>query len=115
MLLVALLLSVAGCTDPKAFGVSRWPAIDVPPPLEYTPEELAALGQFSQAHPELARKIVNQSQSMRAAIDEYNRRAWQVNARQLKTLGYTGDDIERLLGPKPTGAKDEDSGPFAPD
>ena len=98
---LGLLCIVAGCTDVKAFGVSRWPMIEVPLPAEYTADEQAALAQFSTEHPALARKIVNQGQALRSAVDEYNQRAWDVNAKQLKTLGYTDIETIRLLGERP--------------
>lgn len=98
---LALMVCAVGCGDLKAVGVSRWPMIQAPAPLEYTPEEQGALVEFSTLHPDLARKIVNQAQAMRAAIQEYNRRAWDVNAKQLKSLDYSDEDIVRLLGKKP--------------
>lgn len=103
-LLLLLSFSVcllSGCVDPKAYGVSKWPAIPVPQDLEYSEEEQAALASFTAENPGLARKIVNQGQALRAAIREYNKRAWEVNAKQLKSLGYEDQDVIRLLGAKP--------------
>lgn len=90
-----------GCSPAAKYGIGKRPVIKAPDPLEYTPEEQGALAAFAADHPELARKIVNQSQALRKCIDEYNARAWDVNAAQLKELGYSDEDVARMLGEKP--------------
>jgi len=109
---LGLLVLVTGCGDMKAYGVSRWPMIETPPELEYSASEQAALAEFSAKNPDLARKIVNQARALRAAVDEYNKRAREVNEKQLKALGYDKAEIGRLLG---DGGKPDAGRETAPD
>ncbi|MBE7465466.1 MAG: hypothetical protein HS116_18470 [Planctomycetes bacterium] len=105
--LVCLALILAGCgsSGPRLVSVqARLPKLDVPPKLVYTPEETKALTAFATQEPLLARKIVNNGNALRKAVEAYERHRWENNAAMLRRLGYTEPEIRAIEGPNPAQA-----------
>lgn len=103
LLAAALCLTLSGCGGSKAvaLGGQRLVRLDAPPVIQYSTEDRTALAAFSESNPELARKIVNQAQAMRKSLEVYDKLRWMHNARALRALGYSHEEIERIEGPDP--------------
>lgn len=102
--LLAILIGLSGCTGSTkvtGYGRSWMPEIQAPARLEYTEKEAEILNDFGAANPELARKIVNQSNAMRAQIDAYNAFRWRNNRKCLESIGVEEAEALKLLGPSP--------------
>lgn len=94
-----ILGAISGCSDPKSFGVGPWPIYAEPPPLEFTPEEAQDLQTFARDHPTLFKRIQGQAHAYRAIVQEHNRRAKEMNQRQLKALGFDEKTLNDTLAP----------------
>jgi hypothetical protein len=94
---LAALLALCGCNNPQSFGIGPWPVYAEPPPLEFTPDEQAALENFSRGNPELFKRIQGQAHAYRAIVQEHNRRAKEMNKKQLKTLGFDDEALKQTL------------------
>lgn len=98
-----LLPFVLGCGTEyrQHYGAQRMPRIELPERLSYSDEDKAALTKFSTEYPDLARKIVNQQQTLRAGLEAYEHEAWQHNTEMLRELGYSEEHILAIEGPDP--------------
>jgi len=94
---VAMLLCLSACSNPQSFGIGPWPVYAEPPPLEFTPAEQAALKLFARNNPELFKRIQGQAHSYRAIVQEHNKRAKEMNKKQLKTLGFDDEAIRQTM------------------
>jgi hypothetical protein len=94
---IALLLSLSACSNPQSFGIGPWPVYAEPAPLEFTPDEQAELKQFAHDHPALFKRIQGQANSYRAIVQEHNKRAKEMNKKQLKTLGFDDEAIRQTM------------------
>ena len=98
--LAVLLLALAGCVDGKTYGISPWPIYKEPAPLVFDDKETAELMKFAVANPELYKKIQGQSNSYRAIVRTHNKKALEVNKKQLQALGYDEETIKQVYPPK---------------
>src|ERR1041385_670603 len=83
-----LTLFLSGCGSVQSFGVGPWPVYKEPDPLSFDDNDRAALEAFALEHPDLFQRIQGQAHSYRAIVREHNRRAKEMNLRQLKTIGF---------------------------
>ncbi len=96
LLIGASLAGLIGCgADLKSLGVGRQPFIQFES-VEFSDAEKGELLAIRQAHPALFDKLQQYSAQNAAAIQAYNRRALEVNLKQLKALGYSDDEIKSL-------------------
>lgn len=95
--IASLLLLLLGCADAKSLGMGRWPLLPQPEELVLNAEEIVALAEFAAKRPALVAKIKKQSDAYRAVIEAYNKRAREVNRRQLQALGYTEAELPEQL------------------
>lgn len=95
-LLIGSLICLAGCNDMKAFGVSPWPIYKEPAPLTFSADEQAALVKFATEQPELFKKIQGQSHSYRAIVQTHNKKALEINKKQLEALGYDEKTVRQV-------------------
>ena len=58
------------------------------------------LMKFAVANPELYKKIQGQSNSYRAIVRTHNKKALEVNKKQLQALGYDEETIKQVYPPK---------------
>jgi len=101
----ALILTIglsflSGCGNPKDFGYAPWQEYDTPPEIAFTEEEQEVLEGFARGHPDLAKKIINQKNAWRAIVLEHNKQAKEMFRKQMKSLGYTDEQLARLTGQK---------------
>ena len=87
---------LTGCGSPKDFGYAPWQEYDTPPEIVFTEEEHQVLEGFVRGHPTLAKKIVNQKNAWRAIVLEHNKQAKEMFKKQMKSLGYTDEQLARL-------------------
>jgi len=94
---VALMLFLSGCGSVQSFGVGPWPVYKEPDALTFTDDERAELETFAHDHSELFKRIQGQANAYRAIVREHNRRAKEMNLRQLKTIGFDEQSIKQTL------------------
>ena len=92
-----LLIGGSGCGNIKGFGVGRWPVYSVPADPALSEADKADLVEFAKAKPELFGKIHGQFLAYRKIVQEHNKKAKEVNRRQLEALGYEKGEIESML------------------
>ena len=92
-----LILLLSGCSDAKSFGVGPWPVYTEPPPLQFTPAEQTELETFARDHAALFKRIQGQAHSYRAIVQEHNKRAKEMNLRQLKALGFDEESLRKTM------------------
>lgn len=96
LLIGASLAVLSSCgVDLKSMGVGRQPFIEFVG-VEFSDTEKGELLAIRQAHPVLFDKLQQYSAQNAAAIQAYNRRALEVNCKQLKALGYSDDEVKSL-------------------
>ena len=95
--LCASVVVLSGCGSVQSFGVGPWPVYKEPDALTFSDDERSALETFAHDHPDLFKRIQGQAYSYRAIVREHNRRAKEMNLRQLKTLGFDEDSIKKTL------------------
>ena len=96
-LCLCLLLFLCGCGNVQSFGVGPWPVYKEPEALSFDENDRAALQAFALEHPDLLKRIQGQAHSYRAIVREHNRRAKEMNLRQLKTIGFDEESIKQTL------------------
>lgn len=96
---ISVILVLAGCSDPKSFGVGPWPVYTEPAPLQFSPDEQTELETFARDHPALFKRIQGQAHAYRAIVQEHNKRAKEMNQRQLKALGFDEDTLRKTMEP----------------
>lgn len=96
---ISIILLLSGCSDPKSFGVGPWPVYAEPPPLQFAPDEQTDLENFARDHPALFKRIQGQAHAYRAIVQEHNKRAKEMNQRQLKALGFDEEALRQTLTP----------------
>jgi len=94
---LSFLLILSGCSDAKSFGVGPWPVYAEPPPLQFTSAEQTELESFARDHAALFKRIQGQAHSYRAIVQEHNKRAKEMNLRQLKALGFDEDSLRKTM------------------
>ena len=97
-ILISIML-VCGCNDPKAYGVGPWPVYTEPASLQFSSDEQTALQNFAREHPALFQRIQNQEHAYRAIVQEHNKRAKEMNQRQLKALGFDEESLRKTMEP----------------
>ena len=97
LLALSAVLSLSGCGDAQSFGIGPWPVYTEPPALEFSPAEQVILRRFAADNPTLFNRIQNQSHAWRAIVQEHNKRAKEMNKRQLKALGFDDDALRQTL------------------
>jgi hypothetical protein len=95
--LLCFLLFLSGCGSVQSFGVGPWPVYKEPDPLSFDDNDRAALESFAHDHPDLFKRIQGQALQYRAILREHNRRAKEMNLRQLKTIGFDEESIKQTL------------------
>jgi len=80
-------------------GVGRWPVYKSPPPVNFTKAENAAIVEFAETHPVAYRKMHRQFLAYRAIVRAHNKKAVEVNRKQLKALGYGQSEINQMNPP----------------
>lgn len=95
-LLIGSLLCLVGCSDMKSFGVSPWPIYTEPAPLVFDEAETKTLTDFATSNPELFKKIQGQSHAYRAIVQSHNKKALEINKKQLEALGYDEKTVRQV-------------------
>lgn len=97
LICAAAILLLPGCGNVQSFGVGPWPVYKEPEALSFDDNERTALQEFALNHAALFKRIQGQALSYRAIIREHNRRAKEMNLRQLKTIGFDEQSIKDSL------------------
>src|SRR4051812_24691732 len=93
----AAIFLLSGCGNVQSFGVGPWPVYKEPEALSFDDNDRTALQEFALNHAALFKRIQGQTLSYRAIIREHNRRAKEMNLRQLKTIGFDEQSIRDSL------------------
>lgn len=93
--LAALTMAVSsvGCLDAKSMGVSRWPMYEPPAALVFSDAEIATIRKWATEQPELFKKLQAQNNQWAALVNTHNKKALEINLKQLDALGH--DENER--------------------
>ena len=78
-------------------GMGRWPFYEQPAALVFSDAEKAALAKFAVDNPELSAKIREYSAVNAAIVAAHNKKALEVNLKQLKDgLGYEERELKEI-------------------